>query len=316
MHNCQSTAQDSLTERVAPPAVRGPANPQHNPAANAVTHGLTAKKFIPDLLAERREGYAHGLADELQPASTLEAVLVVEIARHAAGMEFATHAEEAAIRNGARQHEELGSVLQTGVALDTDAALATALVTPAALQAFRQRRAHQRGFHLTLDRLHTLQAARREVRPQQLYDMFSAESACVDYLAGRLRADTWRCPRCGCGEGYWLPERQRRQCRHCHAQIGFRTATVMEHSPLPLTTWFRGIIELVQDPSIALDELQARLGLRRRATLQGVLARISAAMASPDADRLLAGLPRIVHRGGLPELGGAISGILRNGSDN
>jgi hypothetical protein len=99
-------------------------------------------------------------------------------------------------------------------------------------------------------------------------------------------------------------------------QIGLRTATVMEQSPLPLSTWFRAIISLLQEPLITLRQLQARLGLRRWATVRGIQTRIVAALASDQADRLLAELPALVRHGAAPELGGAYLGFLQNGSSD
>ena len=113
-----------------------------------------------------------------------------------------------------------------------------------------------------------------------------------------------RRPRCGGAGGYWLPERQRRECRSCRAQVGLRMATVLEQSPLPLATWFLRDPEVVGDPSVTPSKLQAKLSMARGATGPAI-AEILSAMASADADRLLAGLPRFCQRM-LPEAGGGI----------
>jgi hypothetical protein len=286
-----------------------------NSAGNALSHGLTAAKFLPQRLARLRDYYQDALRGELGAASVLENVLVDEMARHAAGMEFAAEAEEAALRNGVRQSEMAKLMLQPGITADPDAAISTALTSPAALQAYRHRRGHERGFHLALATLQELRGERAEPPQRQPIDGFTDEDCCLDYLLARLKSDSWRCPNCGGTGGYWLAERQRRECSACRAQIGVRSGTVLERSRLPLTTWFQAIIALLCDPSVSCGDLQAQLGITRTATARALRTKILAAMKLPFASRLLVGLPSICRRT-LPEPGGAISPILQNGGSS
>ncbi|MCB9920644.1 MAG: hypothetical protein H6822_00605 [Planctomycetaceae bacterium] len=79
--------------------------------ANALQHGLTSKKLLPKALqGERVEHYRKRLRRELEPATTVEGVLVDEMARHAAMMEFSEQTEGAVLRHGA---SELASLLKT-----------------------------------------------------------------------------------------------------------------------------------------------------------------------------------------------------------
>ena len=68
--------------------------PQRNPAGNALTYGLTAGKIPPAASRAAPRIYQQALPGELGATSVLENILAEEMARHAAGMEFAAQAEE------------------------------------------------------------------------------------------------------------------------------------------------------------------------------------------------------------------------------
>ena len=91
---------DIVDPSSAPVAERhNPAYPRRpGPAGNALQHGLTARTVLPDVLRLRTDHFAVELRCELRPAGCLEVVLVDELARHAAGMELAGHAEAAILR--------------------------------------------------------------------------------------------------------------------------------------------------------------------------------------------------------------------------
>ena len=57
-------------------------------SANAVTHGLTAKKILPEKLRRQTAQLREQLSEELCPTSALESILVDELARHAAALKF------------------------------------------------------------------------------------------------------------------------------------------------------------------------------------------------------------------------------------
>ena len=64
----------------------------------------------------------------------------------------------------------------------------------------------------------------------------------------------------------------------------------MQHSRLPLVTWFGAIEQVLRRPAIRPAELAESIGVQRLATLRSLIQRIRAAAASRSADRLLAGL--------------------------
>ncbi|KAA6319315.1 hypothetical protein EZS27_030775, partial [termite gut metagenome] len=49
------------------------------------------------------------------------------------------------------------------------------------------------------------------------------------------------CPKCGCKEHYWLQNKLRYECKHCHYRQSLRSGTVMENSKLPFLYWYIAI---------------------------------------------------------------------------
>jgi hypothetical protein len=114
----------------------------------------------------------------------------------------------------------------------------------------------------------------------------------VDYLHKRARRRAGVCPRCGDRNGHWLAC-QRWECSACGLQVGLRWGSVMEGSRLPLRIWFMAIGEVLADPAIRPEQLQQAIELPRLGTVRKLLGIILEAIASPDVDRLLAGLQRL-----------------------
>ena len=118
------------------------------------------------------------------------------------------------------------------------------------------------------------------------------DAACETYLMRRMRSARYRCPACGGARGYWLAERRRWECQACRKQAGPRSGTVMAGSPIRLSVWFRAIKLVVRQYDLDLDAFARRLGVRRLATVRAIVAKIRVALASPERNRLLAGLDR------------------------
>lgn len=137
--------------------------------------------------------------------------------------------------------------------------------------------------------------------PQTL--RFGSEEDCERYLIGRIERAGHRFARCKNRHGYWLMGRRRWQCARCGQQLGLRTGTVMEGSPLPLKSWFAAICSLLINPDLQTGSLAGATGIRRAATVRRMAARIRAAMASLGCSELLAGLDGIVR----PSLSGDLN---------
>jgi len=78
-------------------------------------------------------------------------------------------------------------------------------------------------------------------------EQFGDEDACREYLIKNRWKGEYICPKCGCKEYYFLPNRNLYQCKHCRHQQSLTAGTVMHCSHLPLTTWFWAIFLIAKD---------------------------------------------------------------------
>ncbi len=268
---------------------------------NAVTHGLTARKLLPQLLQPGRVASLMAqLREELRPASLVEELVLREIARHAAMLEIAEQAEGAVLRQGALG---LSGLIGSGDAgQDADMILAAAVTTDPAERLTRYRRAHEKAFHQAVQKLRELQQSRRKKLPAQTtvpIDRFATEDACKCHLRARFSSPEWKCPACLSPRGHWIAAREVWQCASCHKQISLRHGTVMHGSKAPLLTWFGAIRHVVGDTAMTCATLQSLLSIRRVATARSMLRRIRQAVLAGDSETQLAGLaayPLLVTR--------------------
>jgi transposase-like protein len=262
-------------------------------AANAVTHGLSAAKLLPEILGrELLQRHRRNFHEQWKPSTVTEECLVEELARHAAALERATPIEEAVLRTSALG---LAMLSERGTEPDAraDCLLAAACGTESVDRLTRYRQAHEKGFHTALARLRELRSSPPCVHVPlhaSLSSLSFDERACLRYLRQRHDNRSLCCPSCGSRERTWLAGRARWQCRECRRQLGLRSRTVMARSPVPLQTWFCLIAAILHDRQVSTDALCRVTGIRREKTVREMAKRVRDALDSPDAERLLAGL--------------------------
>ena len=274
---------------------------------NALKHGLTSTKLLPQTLRKRQVNkHRVDLERQFQPANPTESILVAEMARHATMMEVGEEAEGAVLRHGAR---ELSKVI-LGLASETDDngadredAILSAAVSTDALDKFnRYRRGHEKAFFTALNKLREIQSDRRKHEQKSRAEItkrtnsFGTEEACKKHLADRFHRADWRCPHCESAQGSWLRRQKRWQCGACHRQVGLRFGTVMQGSRLPLRVWFWAITRVA--PGSENDHLTIDGGPRRSAARNG--------SQRNEED----------HRGDGRERGGRVAGRNRNAEGN
>jgi transposase-like protein len=260
--------------------------------ANAVTHGLTASKLLPELL---QPGRVFSLMEQLRqehfPATLVEELVLREIARHAAMLEIAEQAEGAVLRQGA---VGLSGLVGSGNSdQNDDMFLAAAVTTDPAERLTRYRRAHEKALHQAIQRLRELQEARHKRQPAPTSfsaDRFATEAECKGHLRARFSSPDWKCPACRSPRGHWITAREVWQCAKCRKQIGLRHGTVMEGSPLTLSTWFAAIRYVAGDTAMNSVTLSRLVSIRRAATAQSMLRRIRQAVLADNPESQLAGL--------------------------
>jgi hypothetical protein len=273
-------------------------------ATNAATHGLTATRYLPEILGpELLERHRQSFHAEWKPSTPTEAYLVEELARHAAALERATPIEEAVLRTSARGLGLMSNASEDGLA-GQDRVLAAACGSETVDRVTRYRRMHEKAFLAALARLRELQS-RSETVPLPVagtpIPLRFDEPTCLRYLQHRRDAEKSDCTSCGGSDGKWLVGRDQWQCRQCRRQMSARSGTVMERSPLSLRVWFAAIASILQDRQISTTALGEITGIRREKTVRALAERIRQALDSADAGRLLAGLNRQI----LKELAGS-----------
>jgi hypothetical protein len=261
-------------------------------ALNATKHGLAAKKHLPEILgSELVEAMRRQFFAEWNPATATQRHLVDELARHAAALARAERIESGLLRTSART---LSLAAFTDDHSDQDTILAASVGAEALDRLTRHRRAHERAFLSTLERISQMRTEclqppphhREILHPRLRFD----DKRCRGYLRRRWKLAECTCPSCAGSEGVWLGDRDIWQCRCCRHQCGLRSGTVMAGSSLSLAVWFAAIHQVVSDREVPMRALGEATGINRRKTVVALAQRILRALDSADSNRLLAGL--------------------------
>lgn len=251
-----------------------------------------APEQIPAELDVDASRYRQSLRDQLQPATALELILVDEMARHAASMEISAGAEGRVLRFAARHAEYLHRA-PADLERQAEAMIAASMTNHATERVERYGQVHRRAFYRALSQLQFLRSEKPIGGDDRLPSAFESEEACEAYLLGRAQAARSPCPRCRKRKRHYLRARRCWECSSCGMQSGIRRGTVMESSPLPLNVWFKVILAVSREPSMAVRDLADRVGLTRVATVRNMAKKVQAAIDSPDAETRLAGLHRL-----------------------
>lgn len=260
------------------------------PRANALKHGLTATTLLSRVVqTERLDHWVAELRTEHRPRTITEELLIREIARHASLLDITEQAEPAVMRQSMCALEQLA--LADDPQLE-DHRLAAAVTGDKLDRCARYRRVHEKALHQALDKLRIFRAEATSRTPdaESAVDQFASTEACELYLRRHLLAANWRCPACQSDQGHWLQRRKVWECARCAKQTGLRFGTVFEHSPLPLTTWFKAIRIYASQTDIRAEDLAERVGIQRPGTARSMLVRIRRAVGEEDLERGLAGL--------------------------
>ncbi len=333
-------AEGSLppASRAAPPSPRENADAERDPDAaspsdgnaaadtadrtcpargNAVIHGLTADRLLPEIFgdAKLQEEQARFRA-EWRPQTPTEETLVREMARHGLMLDFIEKAERAVLRSGAAGLGPLLAFAHLSGLTPRDQALTAAVSCDAIELLARYRRGHERAFYAALRQLGEVRAAFPARGPAKPATLFWSEDECASYMNDRFMKHPPPCPRCGGGLYHPLRRRARWQCVRCGRQVGPLTGTVMAATHLPLNIWFAAIELFCRRPDATAATLADALGPMRDGTCRHLARRLRAALASPRRSELIAGLDRLFSRDGAvaaPAPAVAVRPNLRNG---
>jgi len=127
---------------------------------------------------------------------------------------------------------------------------------------------------------------------QEFCEMFPTEEACRDRLFRMRWPEGFICPKCGLKEYGYHTGKKVYQCkaRYCHHQASLIAGTVMEHTRLPIKTWFWAIYLMTADKrGSSATYLSAVLKIRYKSAWL-LLQKLRSAMGKRDARYLLEGI--------------------------
>jgi hypothetical protein len=120
---------------------------------------------------------------------------------------------------------------------------------------------------------------------------FGTEAQCAEAVKAARWPDGFRCPRCALAEHYVVGHGARKlfQCNGCRHQTSLTAGSLMEHTKLPLTTWFLAIYLISQAKTgLSALALKRQLGVSYP-TAWLLHQRINRAMALQDSTHRLTG---------------------------
>jgi hypothetical protein len=108
---------------------------------------------------------------------------------------------------------------------------------------------------------------------------FPDDAACRQYLVESRWPDGFRCPGCGGGEA-WERAGLRFLCQRCRRETSVTAGTILDHTRLPLVTWFWAAYLVATTPDLNALSLGRQLGLSSRETTHAVMRRLRRSMSS------------------------------------
>jgi len=120
---------------------------------------------------------------------------------------------------------------------------------------------------------------------------FGSEAQCAEAIKSARWPDGFRCPRCEAADHYVVGHGARKlfQCNACRHQTSLTAGSLMEHTKLPLTTWFLAIYLISQAKTgLSALALKRQLGVSYP-TAWLLHHKINRAMATHDSGQQLSG---------------------------
>lgn len=112
---------------------------------------------------------------------------------------------------------------------------------------------------------------------------FPDEAACREYMRLKREQAGITCKRCPSFKHYWLENLQKWECSSCKSRTNLRAGTMMEHSKLPVLTWFKAIhLITTMKKSYSVLALQEQLEMKRYEPVWLMVQKIRMAMGNRD----------------------------------
>lgn len=98
----------------------------------------------------------------------------------------------------------------------------------------------------------------------QFHKRFPDEESCISYFKEIREQSLPKCPKCGHDVYSWIPKKEAFECKKCRHRIPLTKDTVMDHSKLPLRTWFYTMHLITSIKQVlSAKEVQYQLGMEQ-----------------------------------------------------
>ena len=124
----------------------------------------------------------------------------------------------------------------------------------------------------------------------KFYENYPDESSCIQQFKEQRDQIGIICTKCGCKKHYWLQNKLRYECKHCHTHQSLRSGTVMQYSKLPFQYWYIAMHLLTSTKkSFSAVELQRQLGHKRYQPIWEMCCKLRDVMGKRDDHYSLSG---------------------------
>lgn len=125
----------------------------------------------------------------------------------------------------------------------------------------------------------------------EFVEEFPTELSCrLDFKEKREKEGVI-CKKCKSNLHYWLASKFQWECKVCHFRTTLRSGTMMEHSKLPIRTWYLTMLFMTfTKKGISAKELQRQLRHKRYNTIWSLMHRIRLSMGNRDSLYTLEGM--------------------------
>lgn len=97
----------------------------------------------------------------------------------------------------------------------------------------------------------------------QFHQRFPDEESCVSYFKTIREQTLPACPKCECTVYTWIPKKRTFECKNCRHRIPLTKGTVMEHSKVPIMSWFYTMHLITSIKQVlSAKEVQHQLGMK------------------------------------------------------
>lgn len=124
----------------------------------------------------------------------------------------------------------------------------------------------------------------------QFEKRFPTEESCAEYFKEVRQANGVQCPNCQDITDKWMDGKRMFQCRKCGCHIPLTKGTVMEHSKLPLKTWFYTMHLMTSIKQVlSAKEVQHQLSLKDYSSVWLMMMKLRDIMGKREAIYKLSG---------------------------